>query len=233
MSKEIFSQKPTVFLSCEVLKGLVGVTPKTRLGPEPLFLDAGLHATPKLLHAQVQEQIDRIEEPSVIILGYGLCGNGLHDIRAGKHILIIPRMDDCIAMFMGGREAYLAEHEKEPGTYYLTKGWLQAGTHPLGEYRGYVEKYGMETAEFVMDQQYRHYRRLVFVANHQADLDGFREQALEVAEFCERWGMVYEEILGVADFLLALEDTLAGSEPVDDKFIVIKPGETLKQELFR
>jgi hypothetical protein len=124
-------RQPHVFLACEVFKGMIS-TPTSNLHSQ--FLDAGLHATPKKLNTKVQEEINAIREPSIIVLGYGLCGNGLNNIKAGKHTLIIPKMDDCIAMFMGGRKIYLEEFTKESGTYYLTKGWLQAETHPLSEY---------------------------------------------------------------------------------------------------
>jgi hypothetical protein len=38
----------------------------------------------------LQDAIDAVEEPSLIVLGYGLCGNGLHGIQAGKHTLLVP-----------------------------------------------------------------------------------------------------------------------------------------------
>ena len=84
------------------------------------FLDYGLHAAPKNLNKAVQESIDKIEQPSLILLGYGLCDNGLNNIRSGKHTLIIPKADDCIAIFMGSRDKYLEVFSEKPGTYYLT-----------------------------------------------------------------------------------------------------------------
>ena len=219
---------PLVFLACEVFKGVVCLP----VSSEPRFLDAGLHATPKKLHNSVQEQIDVISEPSIIVLGYGLCGNGLNNIHAGKHTLIIPKMDDCIAMFMGGREVFREEFAKDSGTYYLTKGWLQAETHPLAEYHRHLQKYDKDIADYVMDQQYRHYHRLLFVAHSQADLDGYRPIALEVAEFCQRWDMQYEEYLGTEEFLSQLEKTLIAPEQTDEYFIIIQPGETLSQDMF-
>ena len=223
-------RQPHVFLACEVLKGVV-YTPASDLQTQ--FLDAGLHAAPKKLNTKVQEEINTILEPSIIVLGYGLCGNGLNNIKAGKHTLIIPKMDDCIAMFMGGREKYLEEFSKDPGTYYLTKGWLEAETHPLSEYKRCVEKYGEETANYVMDSQYQHYHRLRFVAHSQDDLDAYRPIALEVAEFCRRWDMQYDEYLGATDFVSALEKTVASPAQADDAFIIVQPGETLTQDMFR
>ena len=134
---------------------------------------------------------------------------------------------------MGRREKFIEEFSKDSGTYYLTKGWLQSETHPLAEYKGYVEKYGKETADYVMDQQYKHYRRLLFVAHSQDDLDTYRPIALEVAEFCKRWDMQYEEYLGSTDFVSALAKTVSDPTQADETFIIVQPGETLIQDMFR
>jgi len=68
------------------------------------------------------------------VLGYGLCGNGLHEISAGKHTLLIPRTDDCIAVILGSYQAYRREFDAHPATCYLSKGWLEGGGTPLMEY---------------------------------------------------------------------------------------------------
>lgn len=226
-------QLPLVFLSCGVFEGIMDADIEKNPALTVEYLDTGLHNTPKKLHSTVQEQIDAIQQPSVIVLGYGLCGNGLHNIHSDIHTLIIPKMDDCISMFMGGRETYLQKFFENPGAYYLTKGWLAAGTHPLAEYERYLEKYGEKTANHVMDVQFKHYKKLIFVAHSQQDLDEFRPIALKVAEFCKRWDMVYEEFLGGVDFLQELKDTVANPENMPDSFIIVNPGEALTQEMFR
>ena len=64
------------------------------------------------------------------MLAYGMCGNGLKGIRAGIHTLLMPRTEDCIAIFLGSNEAYRTEFLEHPGTYYLTGGWFEAGSDP-------------------------------------------------------------------------------------------------------
>jgi hypothetical protein len=88
----------------------------------------------------------------------------MDNINTGKHFLLIPRTDDCIAILLGSYQPYLREMKKEPGTYDLSKGWLEAGTNPLAESRKYEEKYGAETAAVQMDSHYHHYPRLMIVA---------------------------------------------------------------------
>jgi len=70
-----------------------------------------------------------------VVLGYGLCGNGLHGLKAGRHTLLAPRADDCIALLLGSYQAYRREFDAEPATYWLSKGWLESGSNPLQEYR--------------------------------------------------------------------------------------------------
>lgn len=197
------------------------------------YLDYGLHQRPKQLHSALQEEIDAIATPSLVVLGYGLCGNGLNGIEAGKHTLVVPRVDDCIAIFYGSREVYLEQIEAQPGTYYLTKGWLEVGSDPLSEYEGLVEKYGEETADWLMEAQYRHYRRLMFVAHRTEELEAYRPRALEVAAYCERFGMVYEEYLGSAAFLNQISAVLEHRQADQQRFIIVPPGGILTQEMFR
>ena len=115
-------QRPVVVIACKVFQGLLEHHLPPDLADQVTFLDYGLHEYPKKLTKAVQEQIDSISEPSRIMLGYGLCGNGLNGIQAGQHTLLIPRADDCIAILLGSYQAYLKQFNDNPGTYYLTKG---------------------------------------------------------------------------------------------------------------
>ena len=76
------------------------------------FMDYDLHSVPAKLTLAIQEAIDTVEKPSLIVLGYGLCGNGLKDIQAHQHILLIPRTDDCIAILLGSYKKYIEQFEK-------------------------------------------------------------------------------------------------------------------------
>ena len=92
---------PTIVIACRVFESLL-----EKILPEGSFdhityLDYGLHRVPEKLTHAVQEEIDAVETPSLIVLGYGLCGNGLKGIQSGQHTLLIPRTDDCIAILLG------------------------------------------------------------------------------------------------------------------------------------
>lgn len=223
---------PVVIMSCLVLQNMLERLLPADLAEQVTFFDYGLHRLPEKLTWTLQEAVDSIEQPSLVVLGYGLCGNGLNGLKAGQHTLLVPRADDCIAILLGSRQAYIREFEAVPGTYYLSKGWLESGSHPLKEYHECVEKYGPEDAAWIMDQQYQHYERLVLVTHSETDMEKYRAQAQAVAEYCEQWGMRYEEILGSDDYVRQLINVATALDKAGDEFVVIPPGGEIRQEQF-
>jgi len=230
---------PVVIVACKVLQDVLERLLPAELTQNVSFMDYGLHRVPAKMTGSLQEVIADIEEPSLVVLGYGLCGNGLRGIKAGPHTLLVPRTDDCIALLLGSYQAYVREFQTVPGTYYLTKGWLESGSNPLQEYEEYRPKYGDKEAMWIMDQQYQNYERLVLVARTQEDLDTYRPQAQEIAQFCARWGMRYEEILGSDQYVERLIEASAAlgnghSSPdwLDSDFVIIPPGGEIRQEMF-
>src|SRR5271157_5487093 len=141
---EVSARPPIVVVTCKVLASALERLTPADLAEEVTLLDYGLHRVPAKLTAAVQQALDEIQRPSLVILGYGLCGNGLRGIRSGPHTLLVPRTDDCIAILLGSYRAYTRHFSAEPGTYWLTKGWLESGSHPLKEYHEYTAKYGAE-----------------------------------------------------------------------------------------
>jgi hypothetical protein len=189
-------------------------------------LDFGLHVNPANLKRALQEAIDDAAATAdVVILGYGLCSMAVVGLRANGCTLVVPRVDDCIAIFLGSGSAYKEQASKEPGTYYLTKGWLEVGDTPFDDYDRLETKYGPEKAEWVIREMIKHYTRLALIdTGGQADLDRYREQARCLAQ---RWGLRFEEIQG-SDALV--RQMLFG--PWDEGFVVIPPGETIRYDQF-
>ncbi len=139
-----------VVLACAVMEDLV----RPHLDDpsvETIYMEIGLHEQPKKMAPALQKQLDAIEEPSLVLLGYGLCGTGIVDVEAGRHTLVIPKTHDCIAILLGSHREYMKAIGENPGTYYLTKGWLESGNDPLAEYESYVEQLGEKSANLVID----------------------------------------------------------------------------------
>jgi hypothetical protein len=232
--------KRVAFIACQVLQNRLEDLLPADLRGEAVFMEYGWHRVPAKMTQELQKVIDSIREPSLVVLGYGLCGNGLDGIRAGKHTLLMPRVDDCIALLLGSRHAYLRQFSAVPGTYYLSEGWLESGSHPLSEYEEYAERYGPEDALWILDQQYQNYERLALVAPSQAGLEKNRPAAQEVARFCERWDMVYEEILGSDGYLRRLvgtsvalrEDGSDATKRITGDFLIVPPGGQIRQRAF-
>jgi hypothetical protein len=221
-----------VLLACEVMRDLV----RPHLDDaavDTIYMDFGLHETPKRMAPALQKELDAIEEPSLVLVGYGLCGTGLVGLEAGRHTLVIPRTHDCIAILLGSHREYMKTIGENPGTYYLTKGWLEGGSDPLREYESYVERYGEKTADMVMDTMYQNYTQICLVAHSEEGLVENRERAQAVGAFCkERWGMEYSERVGSDALIAKLLDAPGHLDLLGDEFVVIEPGGRIAIEQF-
>ncbi len=188
-------------------------------------LDFGLHLKPQDLKRVLQEKIDEASRHAeVILLGYGLCSMAVVGLRATTATLVVSRSDDCIAIFLGSCDAYKQQARKEPGTYYLTKGWIEVGDTPFSEHEKLVEKYGEAKAMRMMKLTLKNYKRLAFINTGDYNLESYREYARRTSE---KFDLRYEEIDGSSALVTKL---IAG--PWDDEFVVVSPGETITYEMF-
>lgn len=224
--------RPMVVISCSVLENLLGQ--RLPASVPAVWLDIMLHNTPKKLAATLQQSIDAIAEPSTIILGYGLCGNGLVGVKSGVHTLIIPRTHDCVAIFLGSHQRYVQRFFASPNTYYLTKGWIDARDEPLADYQDLVKEFDEDSADYIFDMKYKHYRKICLVGFSQQELDDYRERARAVAEFMDKrfGGVVLEETLGSTALIEALVKRPARVGDTDEEFVVIPPGGEISMEVF-
>ena len=62
-----------------------------------------------------------------ILIGYGLCSNGIMGISSNKYKLVIPRAHDCITFLLGSKEKYSKYFTDMPGTYWYTMSWIECG----------------------------------------------------------------------------------------------------------
>lgn len=202
------------------------VIPLLPPGMKHQVLDFGLHVQPNALRSALQSAIDSIDgDIDTILLGYGLCSQAVIGLKSEKHRLVVPRVDDCIAIFLGARSTYTEQCRSEPGTYYLTKGWIEVGSTPFTEYDDMVKRFGPEKAARIHKLMMKNYRRLALINTGQhEDLDRYREYARQTAE---RFDLRYEEIKGSNGMIIKM---IEGHW--EEEFVVIEPGETITLEHF-
>ncbi len=191
---------------------------------EMLELEFGLHVYPDKLRETLQREIDAVPGEGDIVLGYGLCSNAAVGLVSRSHRIIVPRVDDCIALFLGSRREHLRRLREEPGTYFLTKGWIEAAELPMHDYQRLVERYGEERAMRVTRTALANYRRVVLINTGNYRLDEFRGTARSLAETLE---LDYEEIPGSNRMLRALLDG-----DWDSEYVIVEPGEEITLDMF-
>jgi hypothetical protein len=193
---------------------------------EILYLDQALHRTPTKMLGQLQEKIDQVARTaSRIVLGYGLCSNGVVGVEARQQGLLIPRCHDCIALFLGSPERYNDIFREKPGTYYLTPGWIAEKKDPLGILEENEARFGRETALWVMEEEFKHYTHISLIDTGIGDMAPLRARAMENAAFLKKQ---YEEIPGSLDYFREL----VHGPYTEEKFLRLRLGEKFTQEMF-
>jgi hypothetical protein len=203
-------------------------------------LPKGLHDLGSTkMRARVQQAIDDVAADGydAILMGYGLCNNGLAGIKAPKIPLVLPRAHDCITLFMGSRQRYVRYFNDNPGTYFKTTGWIERGAigddlkqlsiqQENGMNMGYeemVEKYGEDNAQYLYDELCKHtrnYGRFTFIEMG-VEPDGRFEVSVREEAAKRDWS--FEKIKGDLTLIRQLVD----GEWDDGAFLVIQPGESV------
>ena len=185
------------------------------------ILDFGLHFRPENLQKVLQETINQsAHHADILILGYGLCSNGVVGLKAPESTtLVIPRVHDCIAIFLGSHAEYVKQMKHETGTFFLAKGFIEVGDTPLEEYNRTVERHGKENADRVMKAMFGHYKRILFVNTGHDEVGKYQDHARRTAK---QLNLRYEEMRGSR---VLIQKIIHG--PWEDDFIIAKPGETI------
>lgn len=225
-------------ISCEIfLREVCHVVARSSRTVSVEFLPKGLHdiGKEKMLR-RLQEAVDRVDDLryEAILLGYGLCNNGIAGLVARSLPIVVPRAHDCITLFMGDRRRYNEYFESHPGVYYLTSGWIERGgdagelqqlsiPHQLGMDLGFEElvaKYGEDNARYLYDQlcdTLKNYSQYTYIDMGVGPEGLFERQARDRA--AER-GWSFERIPGD----LALIEQLVNGPWDERDFLTLQPG---------
>ncbi len=180
------------------------------------YVEYALHRRPDDLRRELQRRIDEEKDADTMVFVYGLCSKGLSGLKSGDKTLVIPRVHDCISLLLGSRERYDQEFGADPGTYYLSKGWIDQKADPYQEYLECVEKYGEENATWISKETYQHYKRVAFIDTNLPDLEEHEQYAKKVADFL---AVNYVGIQGQKNFF----EQLVGGD-WQKNFVIVPPG---------
>jgi len=189
--------------------------------------EISLHNRPEDLRSKLQEAINASDGSyDPIYLGYALCGKAVVGLVAQKSRLVVPKNDDCIAIFLGSREERLRQLASAPGTYYLTQGYIGDGAGSVfADFERVVQKYGREKAEKFRAKMLGNYHRLAYIRMpNVSTLEADREYARAMAA---QFNLEYAEIEGTTDLLKRMFKGDWG-----DEFVVAEPGQPIQLAQF-
>lgn len=212
-------------IACEVFRDEFEAITPPEVGRT--YLPQGLHRTPGKMPAAVQEVVDGLPaQVELVLLGYGLCSNGVVGVTARSAPILMPLVHDCIALLLGSRQRYEAEVAACAGTYYITPGWAKYGTTSLTCYKTeYLPKYGEEDARYIAQELLKNYRQVVLINHGVGDIALGRAHTREFAQVFE---LEPGEIPGSLDYLRRLVD--GPWEPAD--FLRLEPGQGISPTPF-
>jgi len=224
-------------IACEVL--CREIANAASLSPHQVdveFLEKGLHDYgAAAMRKELQFHIDAVDpvKYDAVAMGYALCGNGLHGLRAARVPLVAPRAHDCIALLMGGRERYAEYFNAHPGTYFRSTGWLERGKTlvPLAqvkiglgvELQKLIDKYGEDNGTYLYTELNKYqeaYRRLVYIETG-LEADAHFETEAKTEADAHNWE--YSKLRGD----LRLIRMLVNGEWDPKEFLVVQPGQRI------
>jgi hypothetical protein len=224
-------------IACEVL--FREISHAAALSPHQVdveFLEKGLHDYGgAAMRKELQFRIDSTDpvKYDAVAMGYALCGNGLHGLRASRLPLVAPRAHDCIALLMGGRQCYEEFFNANPGTYFRSTGWLERGKSlvPLAQVRtgmgvelqALIDKYGEDNGTYLfteLNQYQASYRQLVYI---ETGLEADTRFEIEAKAEADKFGWEYSKLRGD----LRLIRMLLNAEWDPKDFLVVQPGQRI------
>ncbi len=198
-----------------------------------VLIAQGLHDEPDKLRAAVRDALGRTEDLQglkydALLLGYGLCSNGIAGLSAEIPV-VVPRGHDCMTLLLGSKEKYKEYFESHRGVYWYSGGWIETKSMPgrdryektLTEYE---QKYGKDNAQYLMEQEQnwmKEYEWATYIDWGFANAEKEKEYTRQCAEYL---GWKYDEVKGDSGLMRRLVD----GQWNEEEFLVVKPGERIE-----
>ena len=218
------------------------------------WLEMGLHQNPESLGRELRTRLSALSGAGyeTVLLLFGLCGratDGLEPPPGAK--LVIPRVHDCVSIFLGSARRYLEEVDAEPGSYWLSRTFLRRPDRPVPGLGGFgsswrdlfpdagevpagmeearprlIERYGEDNAlyliETLVESWRRNYRRAVHL--DWSDSPTRDEDLILARNEAERNGWSFQTM----PVDLRLIRMLVSGDWPEDEFAIAGPGRRLE-----
>lgn len=225
------------FVACKVLQREAYLcAARSRNIIDVHLMPQGLHNEPDKLRAEVRKAVaitkDIQDRPyDAILLGYGLCSNGIIGLSA-EIPLVVPRGHDCITLMLGSKERYQKYFDTHRGTYWYSPGWIESGWQPSKErfdklLAEYKEKYGDDNAQYLMEMEntwMHEYTYATYIDSGLACDTEHKQFTKEAAEYL-KWN--FDQLNGDLSLIQRMCDGVWD----DSEFLVLKPGRTIAEDL--
>jgi hypothetical protein len=200
------------------------------------LMPQGLHESPSNLCAEVQKAIDKTEDSNgrpydAILLGYGLCSNGVVGLEP-KTPVVIPRAHDCITLLLGSKEKYKEYFDAHRGIYWYSPGWIDFGTQPSKQrqedlLKEYVEKFGADNAQYIMETEQASLAEYSYATYIDWKLPGTEQSQQFTKDAADFMNWNYDCIEGDPSLIQRLVD----GDWDDEDFLTVKPGQRIIDDL--
>ncbi|MHC4481439.1 MAG: hydantoinase/oxoprolinase N-terminal domain-containing protein [Planctomycetota bacterium] len=179
----------------------------------------------------------RRQSTDAVCLAYGLCGRGTAGLTARDVPVVIPRVHDCISLFLGSARAYAEQFARHPGTFYFTTGWYMHKAHPERtrlaaarkfeatahpHYGGFEARFGQENARYIvefLESWRKNYTRAALIDHGFATAE--HEETTRIVAEAAGWD--YERLEGSMELL----EALAAGDWDPELFLVAEPGQVI------
>jgi hypothetical protein len=231
-----------LIIGCEILYREISLcAAQSKNVVDARFLRKGLHDVgEREMSATLQAEIDQVppDKYEAILLGYGLCSNGIRGLNS-KHLpLVVPKAHDCITLLLGSKERYRDHFEKHPGTYFRSTGWLERNVSGDGQegrflnqlgfgksFEELVAKFGEDNAKYIVEtlgnwDWKKNYDTLAYIDMGIGEFPQYEEMARREASE-KKWA--YEKLAGDIGLLLRLVDGQWDAS----EFLVVPPGQKI------